>query len=218
MNNYIQKLIEEGEHLRQDFKFEISDVRKIAKTLSSFSNTVGGKLLIGVKDNGKIAGIQSEEEIYMVEGAASLYCKPEVTFTSRKWNIDGKSVLEIDVPMGINKPYLAKSPEGKWLAYIRVHDQNFLVNSIQLKVWKHEKRNTGVFLPFTEKEKILLEYLQNNDSISLEDFCSKAAINRKKAKDILFRLILIHEIEIIYKEEEILYSLKKRIILPKKKG
>lgn len=99
MINYIQKLIDEGEHLKQDFKFEISDVRKIAKTLSAFSNTAGGKLLIGVKDNGRISGIQSDEEIYMVDGAAQiLYCQPEVKFTSRKWNIEGKTVLEIDVP------------------------------------------------------------------------------------------------------------------------
>jgi len=54
--DYIYKLIEEGEHQQQDFKFEISDARKIAKSLSAFSNTDGGRLLIGVKDNGKIAG------------------------------------------------------------------------------------------------------------------------------------------------------------------
>ena len=53
--DYIYKLIEEGEHQQQDFKFEISDARKIAKSLSAFSNTDGGRLLIGVKDNGKIA-------------------------------------------------------------------------------------------------------------------------------------------------------------------
>ena len=62
---YIHALIAEGEHQQQDFKFEISDARKIAKTLSAFSNTDGGRLLIGVKDNGKIAGVRSDEEQYM---------------------------------------------------------------------------------------------------------------------------------------------------------
>lgn len=52
---YIQKLIDEGEHVHQDFKFAISDARKIAKSISAFSNTGGGRLLVGVKDNGKIA-------------------------------------------------------------------------------------------------------------------------------------------------------------------
>ncbi|MEO4877702.1 ATP-binding protein, partial [Bacteroides thetaiotaomicron] len=32
--DYIHTLIAEGEHQQQDFKFEISDARKIAKTLS----------------------------------------------------------------------------------------------------------------------------------------------------------------------------------------
>ncbi|WP_302323539.1 helix-turn-helix domain-containing protein, partial [Bacteroides caecimuris] len=48
--DYIHALIAEGEHQQQDFKFEISDARKIAKTLSAFANTDGGRLLIGVKD------------------------------------------------------------------------------------------------------------------------------------------------------------------------
>ena len=33
--DYIHALIAEGEHQQQDFKFEISDARKIAKTLSA---------------------------------------------------------------------------------------------------------------------------------------------------------------------------------------
>ena len=71
MNHYIFDLIAQGEHQQQDFKFEISDARKIAKTLSAFSNTDGGRLLVGVKDNGRIAGVRSEEEIYMIDAAGS---------------------------------------------------------------------------------------------------------------------------------------------------
>ena len=79
--DYIYSLIAEGEHQQQDFKFEISDARKIARTFSAFANTDGGKLLVGVKDNGRIAGIRSEEEMYMVETAAQLYCIPEIKYT-----------------------------------------------------------------------------------------------------------------------------------------
>ena len=57
--DYIHRLISEGEHVHQDFKFEISDARKIAKSISAFANTEGGRLLVGVKDNGKIAGVRS---------------------------------------------------------------------------------------------------------------------------------------------------------------
>ena len=85
---YIHALIAEGEHQQQDFKFEISDARKIAKTLSAFANTDGGKLLIGVKDNGKIAGVRSDEEQYMIEAAAGLYCSPEVSYTCLLYTSD----------------------------------------------------------------------------------------------------------------------------------
>lgn len=66
---YILELIEEGEHEMQDFKFSISDSRKIARSISAFANHSGGRLLVGVKDNGNIAGIRSEEEFYMIEQA-----------------------------------------------------------------------------------------------------------------------------------------------------
>ena len=39
---YIKRLIEEGEHEKQDFKFQISDVHKIAHSISAFANRGGG--------------------------------------------------------------------------------------------------------------------------------------------------------------------------------
>jgi predicted HTH transcriptional regulator len=58
LNTYIKNLIKQGEHQQLDFKFEITDSKKIARSLVAFANTDGGKLLIGVKDNGAIAGME----------------------------------------------------------------------------------------------------------------------------------------------------------------
>ena len=70
--HYIQDLIEEGEHEQQDFKFKISDARKIARSISAFANHRGGHLLIGVKDNGRVVGVSGDEEVYMIEQAATM--------------------------------------------------------------------------------------------------------------------------------------------------
>jgi len=51
MDNYLRKLIAEGENQHLDFKYCVSDSRKIARTLSAFANSDGGRLLIGVRDN-----------------------------------------------------------------------------------------------------------------------------------------------------------------------
>ena len=79
-HSVIKSWIDQCEHKQQYFKFEISDSRKIAKSISAFANTEGGRLLIGVKDNGGIAGISTDEEQYMIEAAAQLYCSPQPVF------------------------------------------------------------------------------------------------------------------------------------------
>ncbi len=74
---YIEGLIEQGDHEHQYFKYQITDARKIARSISAFANNSGGHLLVGVKDNGNIVGVSSDEEIYMIEQAAQMYCQPE---------------------------------------------------------------------------------------------------------------------------------------------
>ena len=84
MDSYLKKLISKGENQKLDFKYCISDSRKIARTLSAFANSDGGRLLIGVRDNGSIAGIQSDEEYYMIDTAAQLFCQPEIPVTIKQ--------------------------------------------------------------------------------------------------------------------------------------
>ncbi len=107
MNHPILELIQQGEHQQLDFKFQISDSKKIARSLVAFANTDGGRLLIGVKDNGRIAGVRSEEEFHMIEAAAQLYSKPPVSYEHQQWQIEGKTVLEIMVHPSDQKPHFA---------------------------------------------------------------------------------------------------------------
>jgi len=205
---YIKKLIEEGEHQQLDFKFEINDSAKIARTLSAFSNTDGGRLLIGVKDNGRIKGIQSEEEYYMIESAALRYCRPKVSFETRRWQIEGKSLLEVYIPAVTNKPVLARDNEDRWLAYIRVADQNILANFILLQVWKREQREKGTFMNYSEKEKIVLMYLQANPESGMEDLKTALGITNKLLKPLLINLISIGVIEMTLTEKSTTFSVK----------
>lgn len=210
-SHHIQNLIAEGEHQQLDFKFEITDARRIARTLVAFANTDGGRLLIGVKDNGAIAGVRSDEEFYMVESAAGMYCRPPVGFDLKEWTINGKTVLEIIIPKSPQKPHYAAHKDGKWMVYIRVADQNLLANRVLLKVWEREKLPKGVFLKFTDTEKSLLDYLEKNTSITLSKFQRMAGISRVRAENILVRFILLKTIKINFTTQSIFYSL----IVPK---
>lgn len=75
----LYELIAQGEHQQQDFKYKIEDAPKLARSVSAFANTDGGRLLIGVRDDGSIHGVRSEEEIFMMHAAACKYCTPVPT-------------------------------------------------------------------------------------------------------------------------------------------
>jgi len=209
LNLYIRNLIKSGENQHLDFKFEISDSRKIARTLVSFSNTDGGTLLIGVKDNGRISGVRSDEEFFMVQASAGMYCRPEINFRSKRWVVDGKTVLEITIPKGIEYPYFAETEPGKWLAYVRVKDENILATNVHLKVWKNKTRDRGILIRYSEKIKLLLDYLETNTSISISKFCRMAFLPKASAEDILADLFYFGLIEMVYKDNHFIYKLKK---------
>ena len=210
--SYIKNLIQTGENQQLDFKFEISDSRKIAKTLVAFSNTDGGTLLIGVKDNGKIAGVRSDEEFFMVQASAGMYCRPEINFESKRWTVDGKTVLEVTIPKGTDYPYFAEAEPGKWLAYVRVKDENILATSVHLKVWSNKKHDKGVLIEYSEKVKILMEYLEQNPTISISKFCRMAFLPKKAAENIIADMIYFGLLESIYIEQHFVYRLKSRYI------
>jgi len=190
MNIKLKKLIEEGENQKLDFKYCISDSRKIARTLSAFANSDGGRLLIGVRDNGSIAGIRSDEEYYMVDTAVQLFCRPSITFTIKQHITGGKTILEVVVMKGKERPYQAKDENGRWRTYFRHHDQNLIANRVLLQIWRKERIGSGILVKFSKTENLLLDYLKENGSITISKFRKIAQITSSKAEKILANLII----------------------------
>ena len=114
--------------------------RKIAKTLVAFANTDGGTIFIGVKDNGVVAGVRGEEELYMIEGAADLHTRPRVDFRAEAIEVDGKTILAIHVPKSVTLPHEAHEEEGsgprEWCAYFRQGAANFRANGVLMEYWR----------------------------------------------------------------------------------
>ena len=207
MNSKLIKMIAEGEHQRQDFKYCINDSRKIARSMVAFANTDGGRLLLGIRDNGTVAGVRSDEEYYMAEAAAKLYSKPSVEFQTKQWLIEGKTVLEINIPKGESAPYLAQNEESKWMAYIRKDDQNIIAPGILLKIWKQQKSPRGVFIRFSEDEKKLLLLFEAREYLTLNQFTHLAKIQRRKVEEILVNLIAIGIIKMTITETGTCFSM-----------
>lgn len=212
MSKYIANLISQGEHQTLDFKHSITDSKKIARSLCAFANTIGGILLIGVKDNGNIIGINSEEEYYMVESAAQLFCKPEVHFKVTKWTINGKTVLETAVKPGKKKPYKAPDKNNQYKAYIRVNDENLVASPIQIRIWKRERFRKSVRLNLTEKEHLLFEHLKNNKQITVNQYCRIGFLSSKDAVNIMVDLTVLGLLKFIQTNENEYFELAEKSI------
>lgn len=202
----IEALIEQGEHQQLDFKFEVTDSKKIARTLSAFANTDGGRLLIGVKDNGAISGVRSEEEYYMIEAASRMYTRPEVPFSATHWDVNGKTVLEVYIAPSPEKPHTAPDKDDKYKAYIRVADENRLANEVLMLSWQKKHKPEGTLLKISKPVEILFDWLDNHDTISMNQFCRIARINYYTARNILSDLLAMDTLRYIVIDKHIAYQ------------
>lgn len=183
------QLIAKGESDTLDFKKTISSASKIAKTISAFANHKGGRLLIGVNDNGRIAGVKTEDEEYMIDLAASFYTRPEVAVEITHWEMGDKVVLEVLIPEGDQKPYYAKDEQGKWWVHIRVKDQSLLASKVVVDVLKRQQSQQNTLIRYTKHEESLMQYLGKNQRITLKQLCKLLNISRWRAQKMLINLI-----------------------------
>ena len=182
-SHYIQDLILEGEHEHQDFKYQITDARKIARSIAAFANNSGGHLLIGVKDNGNIAGVRSDEEIYMIETAAQRYCRPEQQVTFKVYNVNGKSVVKADIAEALEKPVEAPDDNGNWHVYYRVADENVIASRLHERILSSDGTESArdETINYSEREQVLLQYLREHGGVTLEGFKRLAHISEETA-------------------------------------
>lgn len=175
----ISDYIKRGENQTQDFKFAIDDQKKIARTLVAFANTDGGRLLIGVKDNGKIVGCNPEEEFHMIEGAAQLFCQPAIEFKSLVHQEGFRMVLEVIVESNPKRPFRALDEDGKWKSYFRKDDNTLLVNKILFKVWQHQNRKIARPEKFGTEELALLQLFDHDEVLTLSQLYKKSNLPMK---------------------------------------
>ena len=200
--HYIQDLIEEGEHEQQDFKFKISDARKIARSISAFANHRGGHLLIGVKDNGRVVGVSGDEEVYMIEQAATMYCRPKQDVHCQAYRVEGKIVVKVDILPAKKLPVRAPDDCNRWRAYYRVADENIVASSVHVKVWKHKGSESATMLKLSEQQRILMALISEKGAVTIDEFMLAAHVSRLAAEEIVVNLCSMRALEIAYRDGE----------------
>lgn len=196
---YIEKLVAEGEHEQQDFKFMISDARKIARSVSAFANNSGGRLLIGVKDNGVVTGVRNEEDVYVVEQAAGRYCEPPQQVEFKAYRVDAAvTVIVASIARAQSRPVSVIEEDGRRRAYYRVADENIAAHPLMVEAWKHaEAEGGGVVMTLTGLESDLLR-LVDGRLLDLREVAVGLHIAESRARSLIVRLAVVGLVDFVY--------------------
>lgn len=108
------------EGLNLEYKRDYVD--DIKKTVVAFANTAGGKIYIGIDDNGDIVGVQNTDDIMLkVTNSIRDSIKPDITLftTCDREIVKGKAVIVITIQKGTCCPYYISGkgirPEGVYI-------------------------------------------------------------------------------------------------------
>ena len=203
--SYLLSLIREGEHQQQDFKYRVSDACKLAKSVSAFANTDGGRLLIGVRDDGHLSGVRSEEEIFMMHQAAYKYCKPEASIKFDTYHAEGRTIVVATVPPSGKRPVCAYDEAGRMRAYIRINDENIVASPVHLALWRESSKSQGAVITYDGTVRQLLDSMQGSQT--LNQVVRQSRLPRHKVITLLARLIRFGTVRWEYISQQFLFAL-----------
>ena len=112
----ISKLLAAGESSRLEFKSEQIRPDDLAKEIVAFLNFEGGRVLIGVEDDGTVSGISRTDAEEWVVNICRNNVVPAILPVIEKYPHDDKIILVLEIPKGVAKPY--HTQKGDY--YIRV--------------------------------------------------------------------------------------------------
>lgn len=179
-----------GEGLTLEFKTRVPKAERISKEVIAFANTSGGRLLLGVDDDGGIKGVRdAEEEEYALTAALEKHCRPPVKISTERIPISNKrNVILVRVPASSEKPHKLVAENGEETVYIRVADMSVEASREHVRLMKNRNKADNVVFEFGEKEKVLMRYLENYGRITVAQFARVADIPKRRASHTLVLL------------------------------
>ena len=139
-------LINEGEGKTLEFKVQLPKNNSIVKTIIAFSNTAGGRLIIGINDMLEIVGVSPKDIFQMQEKLSSLthdLCHPNIIPEIYTIQIEDKILFVIEIFRGNLMPYCLKSKGMKEGTYIRIGSSNRIADEVMIVELQRQREHTS---------------------------------------------------------------------------
>ena len=102
-----------GEDSVRQFKVDIKNPESLAAELVAFSNADGGRIFIGVADDGSVPGLSAQDVRrinQLIGNVASQHVRSPIDVHTENVAVaGGRIIIILDVPKGLDKPYFDKN-------------------------------------------------------------------------------------------------------------
>jgi len=219
----LRELVRQGEGKQLEFKLKTNHPEKIVREIVAFANSDGGKLLVGIGDDRSIKGLKYvDEDEYILTRAIEKYCSPEIEYTIERISVaDERDVLIFDIPPSKDRPhYVLQESDHKQIsvvfsapkkrsslppkptntllkkAYIRIADKSVQASWEVREILRRSREERNIHFRYGDKERKLMQHLDQHKSITVEMFATTANIPRKMASKTLVLLVLANVLRV----------------------
>lgn len=172
-----------GEGKNIEYKREIpNNHEKFLKDVIAFSNTSGGKIIIGIDDETNVVyGIGEQNPFKLSDSISNMIsdaCTPQIDPDITIQTLEGKTVLEVEVLPGKFRPYYITSKGKEKTAYIRINGTSRPADTRKIKELELEGQN----LSFDKMQCIGKEYNEDK-ALQLCKEMKRIALEACKTED-----------------------------------
>lgn len=187
----LKELVLRGEGRFLEFKKKTDNPEKIVKEMVAFANSGGGVLLVGVSDNGELAGLKNPEgDLYIIKKTFNNHVVPKFTWKADVSPLNARlSVIRISIPESRKKPHYFRPAPGKYgHAYIRIEDQCVRASREVRNLMKMRKYSKGTMLRLGESEQAVLKAVDKTGEITLNEAVRITRFPKRKTSALLVKL------------------------------
>ncbi|CAN5540952.1 ATP-binding protein [soil metagenome] len=187
----VKRLAALGEGPRIEFKRRVPKPERIAKEVIALANSGGGKVLLGVDDDGSVVGVRdAHEERFALDQALTTLIDPPLQVHITTLQITPRrDVLVVDVPDSAARPHFLQQPDSqRRVAYVRTGSQSIEASREVIRVIRAEKKESDTMFEFGEKEHQLMQYLDRYERITVSQYARLANLPPRRASQTLVLL------------------------------
>lgn len=172
-----------GEDKNIEFKQTIpANHDKFLKDIIAFSNCTGGKVILGIVDKThEVCGIGEMSPFELSDSITTMIadaCTPQIEVDISVKTLEGKTILEIDVPAGKFRPYYLKAKGKETTTYVRCNGTSRPADPRRLKELEME----GLSIHFDALQEIGMEY-DEQEALDLCEKMHEVALSNSKTKE-----------------------------------